>query len=82
MAVAQRAFVDEDLRAGRLVAPLALRVPTDGAYYLAYPGDRPKPARVEAFEDWLLTEALKVDEAGGNREAHAPRTPSQARDAA
>ena len=69
--VAQRAFVDEDLRAGRLVAPRALRVPTEGAYYLGYPADRPKPPRVEAFEDWLLAEALKMEEAGpsgGSRE--------------
>ena len=34
-----------------------------GAYYLAYPADRPKPPRVEAFEDWLLGESLKMDEA-------------------
>ena len=61
--VAQRAFVDEDLRTGRLVAPLALRVPTEGAYYLAYPADRPRPPRVEAFEDWLMSESLKIEEA-------------------
>ena len=75
--VAQRAVIDEDLRAGRLVAPLALRVPTEGAYYLAYSADRPKPPRVEAFEDWLLTEALKMEEAGGGREAHAVKAPGQ-----
>ena len=60
--VAQRALVEDDLKAGNLVAPFALNVPTSGAYYLAYHPDRPKSTRLVAFEEWLLTEARAVGE--------------------
>jgi LysR family glycine cleavage system transcriptional activator len=49
--VAQRAFVEEDLRAGRLVAPFALRAPTPDAYFFAYrPGAAGRSPRNAAFE--------------------------------
>jgi len=60
--IAQRSFVADDLRSGRLVAPFALQVPGDGAYWLAYPVDRPKPDTVSAFETWVLGEAAVTDE--------------------
>jgi LysR family transcriptional regulator, glycine cleavage system transcriptional activator len=60
--IAQRSFVDDDLRSGRLVAPFALQVPGDGSYYLGYPGDRPKSEGVSAFETWILREAAITDE--------------------
>lgn len=59
--VAQLALVEDDIRAGRLVAPFALRVPTRGAYYLQYRTGQPRPARVLAFEEWILAEARLVD---------------------
>ncbi len=59
--VAQLAFVNDDLASGRLVAPLGLRVATWGAYYLAYPTDAPKPARIQMFEDWILDEARAMN---------------------
>jgi len=59
--IAQRALVDDDLVAGRLVAPIALPVRAQGAYYLAYHPHRPKPPRLVAFEDWLVGEARGVD---------------------
>jgi len=55
--IAQRALVEDDLRTGRLVAPFALSVKTSGGYYLAFPPDRPKSARLVAFEEWVLAEA-------------------------
>jgi LysR family glycine cleavage system transcriptional activator len=60
--IAQRSFIDEDLRNGRLVAPFALQVPADGSYYFAYPAERPKCERVAAFEEWILREAIKMEE--------------------
>jgi LysR family transcriptional regulator, glycine cleavage system transcriptional activator len=60
--IAQRALVDDDLRSGRLVAPIDLPVPAQGAYYLAYHPHRPKPARLRAFEDWLVAEARTVSD--------------------
>ena len=61
--IAQRGFVDEDLRNGRLVAPFALQVPADGSYYFGYPATRPKCERVAAFEELILREAIKMEEA-------------------
>ncbi len=60
--IAQRALVEDDLRAGRLVAPLALPVRTSGAYYLAYSPNRARPLRLAAFEDWIVKEARKVQD--------------------
>jgi LysR family transcriptional regulator, glycine cleavage system transcriptional activator len=67
VAIAQRSFVDDDLRNGRLVAPFTLQVPADGSYYFAYPEGRPKPPRVGAFEDWIIREAIAMEQALGAR---------------
>jgi len=58
--IAQQALVEDDLRTGRLVAPLKLRVPTAGGYYLQFRTDQPKPTRVTLFEEWVIAEANKV----------------------
>ena len=55
--IAQWAFVEDDLRAGRLVAPFKLKVPTTRAYFLATHPNREKPPSLRAFEDWILGEA-------------------------
>ncbi len=60
--IAQRSFVEDDLKSGRLVAPFALQVSGDGAYFLGYPTDRPKSEGVAAFETWILREAAITDE--------------------
>ena len=60
--IAQRSFVEEDLKSGRLVAPFDLEVPGDGAYYLSYPMDRSKGEGVAAFETWILREAALTAE--------------------
>jgi len=65
--MAQRAFVEDDLHSGRLVAPLSLRVPTHGAYYFAYNAHRPKAPRVAAFEDWITREVAGMEEAALSR---------------
>jgi LysR family glycine cleavage system transcriptional activator len=59
--IAQRALIADDLKAGRLVAPLAIQAPTQGAYYLAFHPHRPKAPRVAAFEAWLLEEAARSE---------------------
>jgi len=61
--MAQRAFVDEDLREGRLVAPLALRVPSDDAYFLGLPSDRTTAPIVETFHGWIMREAAQTEQA-------------------
>ena len=60
--IAQRTFVDDDLRNGRLVAPFALPVAADGSYYFGYPKERPRTERVAAFEAWIVREAAICEE--------------------
>lgn len=64
--VALDAFVRDDLASGRLVAPFALKVPTAGAYYLAWRDQEPRPERVHAFEDWIVKEAEAMKERGAD----------------
>jgi LysR family glycine cleavage system transcriptional activator len=54
--VALLPFVRDDLASGRLVAPLDLKVPIEGSYYLAYPPRMP-PRSVLDFEEWIVSEA-------------------------
>ena len=54
-------FVRDDLASGRLVAPFDLRVPTEGAYFMAWRTDGPVPQRVRDFEAWIAEEAGAVD---------------------
>ena len=59
VALAGSLLADDDLAAGRLVAPFDLKLPAGFAYYLACPApaaDRPK---VEAFRRWVLEETVK-----------------------
>lgn len=59
--MAQRAFVEEDLRAGRLVAPLALRVRGAGVYWLGYPRARRDVPLVSAFEAWIVQQSAAME---------------------
>jgi len=61
--VAQRAFVEDDLRSGRLVELFNLRAPTGNVYYLAYPAQERPSTKIRAFEDWIVREALVLEEA-------------------
>jgi LysR family glycine cleavage system transcriptional activator len=47
----------EDLRAGRLVRPLAASSPTDYSYWLVCPEATAERPKVAAFRAWLLAEA-------------------------
>lgn len=52
--VAQRAFIADDIAAGKLVEPFPLVVPGEHAYFLVYPPERKSQSRVVLFRDWLL----------------------------
>lgn len=52
--IAQRALVEDDLRSGRLVAPIDRPLRMPGGYYLAYAPDRAPSARLLAFEAWVV----------------------------
>jgi LysR family glycine cleavage system transcriptional activator len=53
IALAQFAFVQDDLNTGRLVIPNPLRVETDSAYFLTYPKERAHLRRIKALQDWI-----------------------------
>jgi LysR family transcriptional regulator, glycine cleavage system transcriptional activator len=55
--LAMRAYVEADIVSGRLVSPFALTVPKIDAWYLIHrPGKEQDPS-LQAFRDWLRTEA-------------------------
>jgi DNA-binding transcriptional LysR family regulator len=53
VAVALRPYVEDDIAAGRLVAPFALSVPKGRAWYLVYRPHRHDEAGLIAFREWL-----------------------------
>lgn len=57
VAIAQRAFIGEELRSGRLVEPFDTVARTEWSYFLVYPRDCAKPPALKVFEEWLLHEA-------------------------
>lgn len=63
VAIAQLAFVADDIATGRVVAPFAVQVRNQTGYFLIYPRDRLRRPAVRAFRDWILTEARQSFEA-------------------
>jgi len=57
VAIAERRFVAEHIRAGRLTIPFDISLPESAGYYLVYPASREDDAAIQAFRDWILSEA-------------------------
>lgn len=57
VALGDSALIAEDLKAGRLVTPFALRVPTGMAYYLVCPPGIEPSAELVALMNWLVEQA-------------------------
>ena len=66
VALAKRALAQDDLDAGRLVAPMAISTNVDFAYYVVHPKAKARLPQVKAFVAWLLAEAATHDEAMAN----------------
>ena len=58
VALLPRFLVEEEVRSGALVLPLAASTIYDGGYYLICPRGRAELPKVRAFRDWLLAESL------------------------
>lgn len=56
VALGRSALADKDIAAGRLVRPFELRLQSDFGYYVVYPEQNLKRAKVAAFRDWLFAE--------------------------
>lgn len=65
VALAQAAFVEEELRTGRLVVPIDRRMVSQAGYYLVIPRERERLRKVRTFRAWLLEEAARAQSAGG-----------------
>jgi LysR family transcriptional regulator, glycine cleavage system transcriptional activator len=57
VAMAHVAFVGDELRSGRLVCPVGVRLEASVAYFLVYPQERARSTGLRAFHRWLAHEA-------------------------
>ena len=57
VAMGIRPYIDDDLRAGRLVAPFALSIPKGKGWFLVHRQSRTTDPAFATFRDWLLTAA-------------------------
>jgi LysR family transcriptional regulator, glycine cleavage system transcriptional activator len=57
VALAKRTLAQDDLDAGRLVAPLQIATAVDFAYYLVHPKAKGRLPQVKAFVSWIVAEA-------------------------
>ncbi|CRM46017.1 MULTISPECIES: LysR substrate-binding domain-containing protein [Pseudomonas] len=57
VAIGDSALIGEDVKAGRLVMPFELQVPTGMGYYLVYPPGTAPSAGLEALMNWLVSQA-------------------------
>ncbi|MGD8710585.1 MAG: transcriptional regulator GcvA [Ectothiorhodospiraceae bacterium] len=54
-------LIQEELRAGRLVAPIDLWLPANANYYLVYTDRALENPALEAFREWILEAAAAMD---------------------
>ena len=57
VALAKRTLAQDDLDAGRLVAPMAITTSVDFAYYVVHPKAKARMPQVKAFVSWIQAEA-------------------------
>jgi LysR family transcriptional regulator, glycine cleavage system transcriptional activator len=67
VAIAQAAFVQDEIERGRLVAPFPLRVPGEASYQLVYPAAKAGMRKVRLFRDWAAREAAMTRETMAQR---------------
>ena len=59
VALGQGALVASDIKAGRLVAPFDVVLPSDSAYYIVAPAERLRRPKIKAFVNWLTATAAQ-----------------------
>lgn len=60
VAMAHEAFVGDELRSGRLVCPVGVRLEDSIAYFLVYPQERARSTGLRAFHRWRAHEAQQT----------------------
>jgi LysR family glycine cleavage system transcriptional activator len=56
LAIGQLGLLDDIIKAGRLVRPLNMRIPTGAAFYVIWPTSASVSIKTKRFIDWLLDE--------------------------
>jgi LysR family glycine cleavage system transcriptional activator len=69
VAMGIRPYIDDDLAAGRLVAPFALSIPKGERWYLVYRSFQSDQRDFAAFRRWIRRAAAAQPGAGGNTSA-------------
>jgi LysR family transcriptional regulator, glycine cleavage system transcriptional activator len=64
IAIAQLAFVIDELKAGRLTAPFNIYAPSNHAYYFVFPKARARIRKIRQFHDWIAHEGALTREVG------------------
>ena len=59
--IGRSSYVDDDLKAGRLVAPFNLRLKSDLGFYLVTPLESASSKKVQAFRTWLMDLVSRSD---------------------
>ena len=62
VAIANRAYIASDIKAGRLVAPFQIQCPNQNGWYVVYPGRNARKEKVSQFRDWIQIEAVAACE--------------------
>ena len=62
LALVRDTYADDDLRAGRLVQPIAVQLPTRFAYYAVSTAEALQRPAVRQFRDWLICEAASASQ--------------------
>ena len=65
VAIAQVAFVIDEIDRGRLVAPIDVRLPSELGYFLVIPREKAQLRKLRLFDEWAAAEAATTRAAMG-----------------
>ncbi len=72
IAIAQLAFVHDELKAGRLVEAHPLKAPSDMGYYLTYPAVKSGLPKIRLLRDWMVEEGRATERLHGDADGAEP----------
>jgi LysR family glycine cleavage system transcriptional activator len=61
VAIAQLAFVHEELKTGRLVEAHPLKAPTEMGYFITFPAEKAELRRIRLLRDWMAEEGAATE---------------------
>ncbi|HEX9790561.1 MAG TPA: transcriptional regulator GcvA [Kiloniellales bacterium] len=64
IAIAQLAFVIDELKSGRLITPFNIHVHNPSSYYFVFPKENAKSAKIQRLHAWITHEASLTREIG------------------